>query len=225
MIFRQPGGLLSMKWLLTSFVMILFFTLPSFAQDKKESANSKASPAYSRMIIEDFETSQYGESNIVYKVTSNQKGGISIRDQFPSPAKDSKKYLGVKILGKSGDVLQITPAKKLIIDKHCQSISIWVYGKDLSGELSILLKDGAGASHRIIMGRLNYLGWRELTVNIPSTVSQMDQYLSQKKELEITRIMFNPGNTGRLPVWNYFYMDDITATVRDKFYDKQSDEW
>ncbi len=37
--------------------------------------------------------------------------------------------------------------------------------------------------------------------------------------------MYNPGNTGRLPVWNYFYIDDISATVREKFYDKQSDEW
>ncbi len=195
----------------------------SAAEQKQE--QKKQSPVYVKIVLEDFETTQFPESSIVYKNTGYQKGGIAIRDQFPSPAKDSKKYLGIKILGKAGDVIQLTPPKKLVIDKYCQSISIWVYGKDLSGELSIMIKDSEGASHRLIMGRLNYQGWRELTVNLPKEIAQMDRYLSQKTELEITRIMYNPGNTGRLPVWNYLYIDDISATVREKMYDKQSDEW
>jgi hypothetical protein len=211
-----------MKRLSLTLFIIMALSLPAFSQDKKE---SKASSVYTQMTVEDFESSQYTESNIKYAVSTYQKGGIAIRDQFPSPAKDSKKYLGVKILGKSGDVVQITPAKKLIIDKHCKSISIWAYGKDLSGELSIMIQDSEGASHRLIMGRLNFQGWRELTVHLPKDVAQMDKYLNQKKQIEITKIMYNPGNTGRVPAWNYIYIDDITASVREKFYDKQSDEW
>ncbi len=214
-----------MKRLFLSLIIIGAFSLPAFPQDKQEKKESTPTRVYTKIILEDFETTQFPESSISYKSTGHQKGGIAVRDQFPSPAKDSKKYLGVKILGKSGDVIQITPPKKLTIDKYCQSISMWVYGKDLSGELSLMIKDSEGASHRIIMGRLNYQGWRELTVNIPKDVAQMDKYLSQKTQIEITKIMYNPGNTGRLPMWNYLYIDDISATVREKFYDKQSDEW
>lgn len=192
---------------------------------EQKQEQKKQSPVYAKITLEDFETTQFPESSVVYKNTGYQKGGVSVRDQFPSPAKDSKKYLGIKILGKAGDVIQLTPPKRLVIDKYCQSISMWVYGKDLSGELSIMIKDSEGASHRLIMGRLNFTGWRELTVNIPKEIAQMDKYLSQKTEIEITKIMYNPGNTGRLPVWNYLYLDDISATVREKMYDKQSDEW
>ncbi len=210
-----------MKSLSLSLFIIMALAIPVLSQSKKD---SKDTTAYSRMILEDFESTQYGESNIKYHVSTDQKGGIAIRDQFPSPAKDSKKYLGLKMFGRIGDVLQITPAKKLIIDKHCKSISMWVYGKDISGEVSIMLIDGSGASHRMIMGRLNFTGWRELTVSLPKEVSQMDKYLSQKKQLELTKIMYNPGNTGR-NAWTYVYFDDISAMVREKFYDKQSDEW
>jgi hypothetical protein len=221
-------------------VFIVMLTVPAFAQEakgaKEAAKETKApaeqkqeqkiqSPVYIKITLEDFETTQFPESSIVYKNTGYQKGGIAIRNQFPSPAKDSKKYLGIKILGKAGDVIQLTPPKRLVIDKYCQSISLWVYGKDLSGELSIMIKDSEGASHRLIMGRLNFTGWRELSVNLPKEIAQMDRYLSQKTEIEITKIMYNPGNTGRLPVWNFLYIDDITATVREKMYDKQSDEW
>ncbi len=192
---------------------------------EQKQVQKKQSPVYVKITLEDFETTQFSESNIVYKKTGYQKGGIAIRDQLPSPAKDSKKYLGIKILGKAGDVIYVTPPKNLIIDKYCQSISLWVYGKDLSGELSIMIKDSEGASHRLIMGRLNFTGWRELSVNLPKEIAQMDKYLSQKTTIELTKIMYNPGNTGRLPVWNYIYIDDISATVREKMYDRQSDEW
>ncbi|MCX7679572.1 MAG: flagellar filament outer layer protein FlaA [Spirochaetes bacterium] len=220
---------------LTRFLFIFIFSIASFAQDAKGPKEEKALPepksekkqlpVYTTIVLEDFETTQFPESSITYRNTGYQKGGIAIRDQYPSPAKDSKKYLGIKILGKAGDVIQLTPPKRLVIDKYCQSIAMWVYGKDLSGELSIMIRDSEGTSHRLIMGRLNFTGWRELRVNLPKEIAQMDKYLSQKTEIEITKIMYNPGNTGRLPVWNYLYIDDITAVVREKMYDRQSDEW
>lgn len=235
----QDGGKLMKFFIHNTLVAfaVLLLSLPPIAtgQDAKvtkeekiqdlKAEQKKQSSVYTTIVLEDFETTQFPESAISYRNTGYQKAGISIRDQFPSPAKDSKKYLGIKILGKAGDVIQITPPKRLIIDKYCQSIAMWVYGKDLSGELSIMVRDSEGASHRLIMGRLNFTGWKELKVNLPKEIAQMDKYLSQKTEIEITKIMYNPGNTGRLPVWNYLYIDDITAVVREKMYDKQSDEW
>ncbi len=197
--------------------------------EKKSEAAKAAEPKSARIvqevILEDFESSQYGNNNIQFKATTNQSAGIAIRDQFPAPANNSKKYLGVKVLGRRGDIINIIPAKKLTIDKQCKSISMWVYGKNFPGEISIMLRDAANTSHRLIMGNLDYLGWRKLSVNIPPTVKQSDEHLSQKREIEITRIMYNPGNIGHVLKQSYIYVDDISANVRDKFYDRQSDEW
>ncbi len=197
--------------------------------DKKESIEKKAEQKSARIVqevvLEDFESTQYSNANIQFKKTNDQSAGIAIRDQFPAPANNSKKYLGVKVFGKRGDVVNIIPAKKLTIDKQCRSISMWVYGKNFPGEISIMLRDAANTSHRLIMGNLDYLGWRKLSVNIPPAVKQSDEHLSQKREIEITRIMYNPGNVGHVLKQSYIYIDDISATVREKFYDRQSDEW
>jgi hypothetical protein len=192
-------------------------------EEKKQA--SKTDNVFTEMIIEDFETSSYTNANVQIKKTQDQTAGLVIRDTMPAPYNNSKKYLGVKVFGRKGDVATIIPVKAMIIDKHCKSISMWVYGKKFPGEISLMLRDSKNASHRLIMGNLDYLGWKKLSVNIPPTIAQMDTYLSQKRDIEITRIMYNPGNIGRLPQPSYIYIDDITAQVREKFYDRQSDDW
>ena len=102
---------------------------------------------------------------------------------------------------------------------------MWVYGKNFSGELSIMLKDANGNMKRLVMGKLNFLGWRKLSVPITDDIAQEDKYLAQKRNIEIVKILYNPSTLDRLPAWNYFYIDDITAIVREKYIDKQSDEW
>ncbi len=64
-----------------------------------------------------------------------------------------------------------------------------------------------------------------MTITLTDDVAQEDKFLTQKRQLEIMKFLYKPGNTGRLPLWNYFYMDDITAVVREKYTDRQSDEW
>ena len=94
-----------------------------------------------------------------------------------------------------------------------------------AGELSLLLKDANNQPHRLVFGKLDFLGWRKLTVKITPEIAQQDKYLSQKRQIEILKIIYSPGNLGRLPIWHYFYIDDITATVREKYTDRQSDDW
>ncbi|MDY6934130.1 MAG: flagellar filament outer layer protein FlaA [Spirochaetota bacterium] len=181
---------------------------------------------YFEITIEDFENTEYNEKNIHYYTKSiEEKAGIAVREDYPAPIKNSKKYLGLKLYGKLGNVLQIRPAKKLLIDKFCRSISIWIFGKNFSGELSILLKDADGNNHRIILGKLNFIGWRKLIFRIPDSIVQQDKYLTREKHIEIMKLIYKPGSRGRDPVWHYFYIDDITAMVREKYTDRQSDDW
>ncbi|MBP7604578.1 MAG: hypothetical protein KBA15_11650 [Spirochaetes bacterium] len=205
--------------------------LPVFAQEKaaeKPADTGKVvtgDQLYSEITVEDFETTVYTDKDMSFTKSGEQQAGLSIRDQFPAPISNSKKYLGAKIYGKQGDSLTITPPKPLAIEKYCKTISIWVYGKNFSGELSMFIKDADSKVHRIPVGKLNFLGWRKLTVTLTDDVAQEDKFLTQKRQLEIMKFMYKPGNVGRLPLWNYFYMDDITAMVREKYTDRQSDEW
>jgi len=204
-----------------------------YAQDEKSKEAQKvldqekqlSDQVYKEVVLEDFETTTYTDKNISIKVVKDEQAAVSMRTDYPAPIQNSKRYLGVKVFAKSGSILTIIPAKPLIIDKYCKYINMWVYGKNFSGELSILVKDANGNIKRLVMGKLNFLGWRKLSVPITDEIAQEDKYLAQKRNIEIVKILYNPSTLERLPAWNYFYIDDITAIVREKYIDRQSDEW
>ncbi|MCU0822889.1 MAG: flagellar filament outer layer protein FlaA [Spirochaetes bacterium] len=196
------------------------------AEKSKSEGDSLGAHIYYEVTIENFDDTNYTDKDTVYfKKSDAEWAGIAIRDEFPAPLSDSKKYLGVKMMGKSGNALQIIPPKRLFIDKYCQSISMWIYGKNLAGEVSILLKDFVGTSHHLVFDRINYSGWRKLTVNIPRKIAQEELYLNQKSQMEILKIIYKPLTESQLPREHRFYIDDITAMVREKYVDRQSDEW
>jgi hypothetical protein len=218
-----------MKRILLTILALTVIT-SAYSQNKKDDKSGKkgktvSGDVYQEITLESFENTNFTQKDIQYRVSKEQKASIAIRDQYPAPIKDSKKYLGLKVYGRKGDFLNLVPPKKLIIDKFCKTISIWIYGKMFAGELSFLLKDANNQPHRLIIGKLDFLGWRKLSVKITPEISQQDKYLSQKRQIEILKIIYSPGNLGRLPLWHYFYIDDITATVREKYTDRQSDDW
>lgn len=225
-----------MKRNLLVFMLALVVAIPAYTQQKAEPAKSDVADmekeitsdtarAYEEVVLEDFETSQYTDKNVSYTVTKYQEGSASIRDQYPAPYRNSKKYLGVKFFGKDGDVLKIVPAKDLVIDKYCREIAIWVYGKRFAGELSILLQDTKQKTHRLLLGKMDYLGWRKLKVKLEGGIAQEDELLNQKAVMKILELQYRPANSSRQPIWHYFYLDDISAQVREKYTDRQSDDW
>ena len=213
------------------FMIMLLFILPLQSQEKEEATEPKSEKeetyqnVYTETILEDFETTEYSNKNIAFRKTRDQDAGLQIRDQFPAPSNNSKKYLGVKVNGKSGDTFTIYPAKPLEIKKYAQSISLWIYGKNFAGDLILTVQDAANKTHKLSLGKANFLGWTKVTVKLDDKIKQQDAYLEQEKALKILHIQYMPANKSIHPQWHYFYIDDITATVRDKYKDRQSDDW
>lgn len=210
---------------------VLALCIPVIAQEADKSEDSETSvdvindQVYTESIIEDFETNVYSKENGSLRVTKDQKFDIQMRDAFPAPVRGSKKYMGIKIYGRIGDALTITPPKNLEIKDHVQSISIWVNGKNFTGNLTLVIKDANNRTHCLNYGKLNFLGWRKLTYKLTSDIAQEDKYLAQPRSLRILKLIYRPGNAGRLPIWNYLYIDNISAKVRKKYVDRQSDDW
>ena len=197
------------------------------SDETKKPAPAKKVTVWQQITLEDFETAPYSNKNLSFNVTSDQEAKLTIRDQLPGNA-NSKKYLGLKFKTKGGDTFTIKPAKDIIIDKYCKSISFWVYGKKSGGELSFMLQDTKEVNHHIIITpTINFSGWKQITVPIGTRVAQEDDYMNQKKTMKILSIQYRTatGSMRRLSSWEFLYLDDITATVRERYDDKQSDEW
>lgn len=221
-----------MKRIVYGTIALLLCCILTYAQDdaaqqaqKTADHGKKASDAFKEIVLEDFETTEYTDKNVHIGVSKDEKAGASIRTDYPAPIQDSKRYLGVKVFANNRTVVSIIPAKPLIIDNHCTYINAWVYGKNFSGVLSFMIKDANGSAKRLVLGKLNFLGWRKFSIPISDEISQEDNFLAQKRHIEITRIIYNPRISGSIPNWNYFYIDDITAIVREKYKDRQNNEW
>lgn len=201
-------------------------TSESAAEGKKEDAQKPKMTVWQEIMLEDFETTPYTDKNMTFNKSSDQEGNLSIRDQLPAVG-TSKKYLGIKVRSRGGDIYLIKPAKDLIIDKYCKSISFWVYGKRNLGELSFMLQDTKKENHKlVIVPTIDFLGWKKFTVTLSNKIAQEDDFLNQKKTMKILNIQYRtPGSSHKATQWEYLYLDDITAVVRERYNDKQSDEW
>jgi len=194
-------------------------------KQEKQEKKDKSYTVYQEIVLEDFETTLYSDKNISYSSTGYQDAKVAMRDQDPAPNGSSKKYLGVKVKARAGDNFIIKPVKDLMIDKFCRSIAMWVYGKNYSGELSILIMDANQQTHKLRLGNLNFMGWRKLQVPISKNIPQQDEFLNQKRFMKIMQIQYTAANREQVARWQYFYIDDISVMVRDKYDDKQTDEW
>jgi hypothetical protein len=219
-----------MKKIFACFILLIFI-LPAVSQDAAEpekktgEAEQVSQSIYTEITLEDFESTQYTDANLKFIKSKDQQASLAVRDQYPAEFNNSKKYLGVKLYAKKGDTFQIFPAKPLSISKYSKSISVWVYGKKFSGEISMMLQDVKGTTHRVTFGNTAFLGWKKLTINLPAKIKQQDEYLEKENALKILHIQYRAANASLHPEWQYFYIDDITATVRDKYKDRQSDDW
>ena len=180
---------------------------------------------YSELMLDDFEATAYSNDNLKFMAGYDRDGVLSVSDQYPAPINNSKKYLGVKVYAKIGDTFQIIPANPIEITKYCKNISLWVYGEKNAGELSIVLQDSSGKNHFLHFGRIASNGWEKISKNIGHHIKQDIDYPDNKNSLKILHIQYRAVTKKSEPQWQFFYIDDITATVRDKYLDKVSDKW
>lgn len=131
--------------------------------------------------------------------------------------------LGVKTLyfRRALEYLTITPSRPIPIEGICKTISLWVIGRNYEHTLKILLRDYYGNYAELTIGKLNFSGWKRLTVAIPPTLVQKDLHYTNNMGIQIEgfRIDFDLKDT----MGAYFvYFDDLRA-VTDLFSENNRD--
>ena len=134
----------------------------------------------------------------------------------------------VDFLHRGYSKMTITPIRPIPIEGITKTVSIWVAGRNYNHELKLLVEDFFGRPFELSMGKLNFSGWKKLTVAIPPQsedgfkgIVQRNFNYNNLMGLKITgfRIDFNP--------WEafgsyYVYFDDLRA-VTDLFAESSRD--
>lgn len=53
-----------------------------------------------------------------------------------------------------------------------QNLDVWVWGSNLRFYIEVYLRDYRGVVHTLMLGDINYNGWRNLSVNVPTNIPQ-----------------------------------------------------
>jgi hypothetical protein len=155
--------------------------------------------------------------------------GMNITDQY---------VLGTRVdfLRRGYNTFTIYPSRPIPIEGITKTISMWIAGRNFNHEVTILIQDFFGRDYELYMGKLNFQGWKKLTVAIPpqsedgiSGVVQRNYHYNNQMGIKITGFRIDCDPMEAYGSY-YIYFDDLRA-VTDLFAesnrdaDDMSDAW
>ena len=128
--------------------------------------------------------------------------------------KQPNHILGVKTYFKDRgfDRVEIRPPHEYRIKGIGRQLSVWVLGRKYRHTLYVKLRDYRGTIHKLRLGRLDYLGWRKLTVTIPGWLPQSSRYALVDKNLHFVSL-FVESDKHEVGGTFYFYVDALKMKV------------
>ncbi len=101
------------------------------------------------------------------------KQPIANEEVSPGESSDNS-VLGVKVsfIRRGLTPINVTAFHPIPIDGLVKVISVWVAGRNVPHKLSILVRDQNNKLHKLFVGTLNFSGWKQMSVAIPSKVEQ-----------------------------------------------------
>ena len=147
-------------------------------------------------------------------IAGEEEAGIQEPDEY---------VLGTKVsfYKRSVTSFSVMPSNPMPVEGICKTVSVWVIGRNTDHVLKLLIRDQFGHKAEVTMGKLNFAGWKKMTVAIPTNIVQKDYHYVNKMGIEILgfRIDCNPEEAyGSY----YIYFDDLRA-VTDLFAEDSRD--
>ena len=139
--------------------------------------------------------------------------------------------LGAKIqfLRRADSSFAIYPVRPLPIEGLTKTLSVWVVGRNYNHVLKAVVEDYFGQRQELTLGKLNFMGWKKLTVAIPPSIVQDEYHFTVKRGIKF--IGFRIDADLKEAYGTYFlYLDDIRAVTDlfEEYYrdtDDMPDSW
>lgn len=167
-------------------------------------------------------------------------GSPAGKEALPSnvlEGQDDSKVLGVRVdfMHRGHQSFYIKSVRPIPIEGVTKTVSLWVAGRNYNHTMTMLVQDFFGNNFELYVGKLNFSGWKKLTVAVPPSpdgvhgIVQADARFGDHPGLRIIgfRIDCDPMQAAGS---YYLYMDDLRAVTdlyamenRDK--DDMQDNW
>lgn len=170
---------------------------------------------------EGYTTTRLFEGGPAGKVPVEEEKDLNIPDRF---------VLGTRVdfLRRGYTSFTLSPVRPIPIEGITKTISVWAVGRNYNHTLNVIIQDFFGRRYELFMGKLNFQGWKKLTVAVPpqsadgrSGIVQRNYHYNNQMGIKIVgfRVAVDPMEAiGSY----YFYLDDLRA-VTDLFAEENRD--
>jgi hypothetical protein len=145
---------------------------------------------------------------------------------------EEKNIIGIRVefFKRGSSEFSICPVKPIPISGLSKTLSVWVVGRNFNHTLKVMLLDYWGNKIELTMGKLNFSGWKKLTVAIPPTIAQTDYHYTFNQGIQFygLKVVCDPNEAfGKY----YIYFDDLSANTdlfsedMERYADDEEDGW
>ncbi|GHV17882.1 flagellar filament protein FlaA [Spirochaetia bacterium] len=174
-------------------------------------------------------TSRLFEGNPSGKEAIPEEADLNVPDRY---------VLGTRVdfLRRGHTSFTIYPERPIPIEGITKTLSVWVAGRNFNHTLSILIQDYFGREFELYMGKLNFQGWKKLTVAVPpqaddgrNGIVQRNYHYNSQMGIKVVGLRVDCDPMEAQGSY-YVYFDDLRA-VTDLFAedsrdpDDMSDAW
>ncbi len=147
-------------------------------------------------------------------IPAEEEAGIEVTDEY---------VLGVKasFFKRGATTISIEPSRPMQVPGIVKTLSVWVVGRNFNHRLNVVVGDYYGNRMVLNMGRLNFSGWKQLTVAIPPGIRQRSAHYNQQTGIQILGFVIEPDMMEAFGTY-YVYFDDMRA-VTDLFAEESRD--
>lgn len=206
---------------------------------------SKIGTDSAQQLLKEVSVTRFEDAAFYFPAMPSDQGIVTLR-QFPGgpmdkePIKDEstlsitvhdKNVLGAKVdfFRRGPHELVLSPVKPIQIEGLAKTMSLWVVGRNYNHVLKIIISDYFGHKKELTVGKLNFMGWKKLTVAIPPAILQDEYHYSGRSGIQFHGIKLEFDMMETYGEY-YVYFDDLRAWTdlfaevsRDA--DSMSDDW
>jgi hypothetical protein len=232
-------------------VLFLLFSGFLFAQEEVGAPDAEqigidtAQQLLKEVSVDKFEKEGYWRSTMStddgYTTTRLFEGGPLGKEAIPEEAdlNMSDRYvLGTRVdfIHRGHTSFTLSPQRPIPVEGVTKTVSVWAVGRNYNHELYLQVEDFFGRRFELYMGKLNFQGWKKLTVAIPpqaddgkNGIVQRNYHYNNQSGLKITGLRVNCDPTEAFGSY-YVYFDDLRALTdlfaeESRDTDDMSDAW
>ncbi len=227
------------KRLLVALVLILFVAAFSFGQltgigepKADEIGVDSAQQDLKEISINKFEDAGFWNSNMPgdQGLTELRRlpGGPLDKEPIPGEAEtgieeEDKYVLGLKVsyYRRGLNTFTLYPVRPMPVEGISKTLSVWVVGRNMNHMLTIIISDYFGNRAEITLGKLNFSGWKKLTVAVPPSIVQRDFHYGDRMGIKVMGFQVETDPVESFGTY-YIYFDDLRA-MTDLFAENSRD--